>query len=161
MDHFEIILSLSRAAIGGNTSQATFQIERLHAATMESGDKKQATKLKRLLNRKEKQQEVAPMSLERMLSNTTVFELAGEPLTRKTPLPSDKETGTPLVRVTYPDQQAHLLAPILGDELREAMDDLISEWARSQELAALGVHPNVRCLLYGKPGVGKRCLLNI
>lgn len=157
MEHFEIILSLSRAAIGGGDSRATHQIERLRDALRET-DPKQAEKLTRLLSREARKQEVAPMSIQQMKSTSEFrVDLPGEKLSKNTPLPHDKETGAPLVRIVFPrDTEGQL--PVLHGTLEAAIKDLTNEWGRVKELAALGVQPNLRCLLYGAPGVGKTML---
>ncbi|WP_208861565.1 AAA family ATPase [Paracoccus versutus] len=155
MDHFEIILSLSRAAASGDSSRARYQIERLRDSLRES-EPRQAEKLSRLLSREVRKQSVAPMSLERMRAGS-VPALPGEVLSRNTPLPHDKETGTPLARVVQPEEAADA-EPVFNEALKAAVTDLIEEWSRVKELAALGVQPNLRCLLYGAPGVGKTML---
>ena len=38
------------------------------------------------------------------------------------------------------------------------MSDQLREWDRIEDLARMGVKPNMRCLLYGAPGVGKTLL---
>jgi len=155
MDHFEIILSLSRAAASGDSNRARYQIERLRDSLRES-EPRQAEKLSRLLSREVRKQSFAPMSLERMRAGSAQA-LPGEVLSRNTPLPHDKETGTPLVRVVQPDEAADA-EPVFNEALKSAVTDLIEEWSRVKELAALGVQPNLRCLLYGAPGVGKTML---
>ena len=155
MNYFEIILSLSRAAIGGDSKRARHQIERLRDSLRET-EPRQAEKLSRLLSREVRKQSVAPISLERMRTGSSQT-LPGEVLSRNTPLPHDKETGTPLARVVYPDEVSDI-EPVFNDELKAALSDLIEEWFRVKELAALGVQPNLRCLLYGAPGVGKTML---
>jgi AAA+ superfamily predicted ATPase len=39
--------------------------------------------------------------------------------------------------------------------LTSAIEDLLREWERADELSRIGVRPNTRCLIYGPPGVGK------
>ena len=155
MDHFEIVLSLCRTAVGHDADRARFQVKRLRDALRES-DKRQAEKLTRLLTREERKQSVAPMALSRMRASSIAV-LPGEILTRNTPIPSDKETATPLARIIHPEEATEH-EPIFVEALREAISDLIDEWSRIRELAALGVLPNLRCLLYGPPGVGKTML---
>ncbi len=155
MDHFEIILSLCRTAVGDDADRARFQVERLRDALREN-DKRQAEKLTRLLSREERKQSVAPMALSRMRASSIAM-LPGETLTRNTPIPSDKETATPLARIIHPEEATED-EPIFVEALRDAISDLIDEWSRIRELAALGVLPNLRCLLYGAPGVGKTML---
>lgn len=154
MDNFEIILALARTAASGDAERSRHQIQRLRDA-LKKADSDQAEKLDRLLNRDTQRQAVAPMALEQMRNTATPAPaLPGERLSRTTPLPQDRETATPLARIVFPEDNAGV-QPLLTTALAEALDDLIGEWARTEELAALGVQPNLRCLLYGKPGVGK------
>jgi SpoVK/Ycf46/Vps4 family AAA+-type ATPase len=158
MDHFDIILALSRMALNGDDKRVSHQVTRLRDALKES-DPKQAEKLGRLLSRQERKQDVAPMALERMRANSARpgLQLPGETISRSTPLPHDKETGTALARIVFPDDHTEV-RPILGAELEAAIGDLLREWDRVEALAAMGVQPNMRCLIYGAPGVGKTLL---
>ncbi|PZQ19290.1 MAG: AAA family ATPase [Ancylobacter novellus] len=153
MEHFDIILALSRAAISGGDPRVEHQVRRLSAALAATAPD-QAEKVARLLNRGERRQSVAPMSLEQMRGQSQRPVLPGERLSKNTPLPHDRETGTPLARIIFPDGDDEEL-PILSEVLQDALTDLIGEWGRTSELSALGVQPNLRCLLYGRPGVGK------
>jgi hypothetical protein len=155
--HFESILSLSRAALSDQQDQVRFQLERLRSALEQEGESRDAGKLARLRSRDEKTQTLEPMSLDRMRSESVWRGLPGEALTRKTPLPPDKDTATPLVRVVFPEDLP-VGKPVLNDVFAAALDDLIGEWERLEELGRLGVEPNLRCLLYGAPGVGKTLL---
>lgn len=157
MDHFDIVLALAQAAVSGDAERARHQVTRLRNSLAKL-DRKQSEKLTRLLNRDERRQNVAPLGLDQMRADgreTPI--LPGEKLNRNTPLPHDKETGTALARIVFPNESA-AQPPILTAPLSAAIDDVIGEWARTEELAALGVHPNMRCVLYGAPGVGKTML---
>lgn len=157
MDNFDIILALAQAAVSGDGERSRHQISRLRDL-LAKADSKQAEKLTRLLNRDERRQSVAPMALDQMrASGRETPVLPGEKLGRNTPVPNDRETATPLVRIVFPDD-VEVQAPILSGPLAAAIEDLIGEWARTEELAALGVQPNMRCVLYGAPGVGKTML---
>lgn len=154
MDNFDIVLALARTASGGDAERSRHHIQRLRDV-LTKGHPDQAEKLDRLLNRDIQRQAVAPIALEQMRANGAATPvLPGEKLSRTTPLPHDRETATPLARIVFPEDNAGV-APVLTSILADALDDLIGEWARTEELAALGVQPNLRCLLYGKPGVGK------
>lgn len=157
MDNFDVILALAQAAVNGDGERSRHHVARLRDVLVQA-DKKQAEKLTRLLNRDERRQSVAPMALEQMrASGREAPVLPGEKLGRNTPLPHDRETGTPLVRIVFPeDREAQ--APVLSTALSSAIEDLIGEWAKTEQLAALGVQPNMRCVLYGAPGVGKTML---
>lgn len=156
MDHFEIVLALSRMALSGDNKRVTHQIERLKTALKQS-DPKQAEKLARLLAQQQSKQDVAPMALERMRGDQPGIQLPGETITRSTPLPNDKETGAPLARVLLPGSDVRDM-PILHPDLQSAIEDLLNEWTHIERLSQMGVRPNMRCLLYGPPGVGKTLL---
>ena len=156
MEHFDIILALSRMALNGDEDRVARQIGRLRTALQQS-DAKQAEKLHKLLARQKRRQDVAPMALEQMRARRTGLQLPGEALSRSTPLPTDRESGAPLVRLLFPDDRDDL-PPILEPELEAAIADQLREWDRVEELARMGVKPNMRCLLYGAPGVGKTLL---
>lgn len=154
MEHFDIVLALARTALSGDGEQAVHQVTRLQSALAKS-DPGKAEKLSRLLNREERRHHVAPMAMEQMrTSGAAKPNLPGERLGRNTPLPHDRETSIPLVRVVFPEDNQGI-EPVLTAVLGDALKDLIGEWSRTEELAALGVQPNTRCLLYGRPGVGK------
>jgi len=158
MDHFDIILALSRMALSGDEQRVSHQIARLREA-LQKTDPKQAEKLGRLLSREERKQEAAPMALEQMRAGNakSALRLPGETISRSTQLPRDKETGTPLARVVFPEDRSER-RPILEPELEAAISDLLREWDRVEALAEMGVQPNMRCLIYGAPGVGKTLL---
>jgi hypothetical protein len=154
MEHFDIILALAQAAVAGDLERSRHQLARLR----DHLDAKQAEKLTRLLKRDERRQAVAPLALDQMRAHgRDAPVLPGEMLSRKTPLPHDKETATPLARIVFPEESDGQ-APILSKQLSAAIEDLIGEWAHTEQLAALGVQPNMRCVLYGAPGVGKTML---
>ena len=158
MQHFDMVLALARMALNGDQKRVEGQLGRLRDALKES-DTKQADKLTRLIARKERRQEVAPMALERMRAadGNAGIAVPGETLSRSTPLPVDKETGSPLARIVFPEDRSEQ-PPIFGVELESAIADLLREWDRLEDLARIGVQPNTRCLIYGAPGVGKTML---
>lgn len=155
MDHFDIVLALARAALESKSPLAIHQVQRLRDA-LKAADAEKAAKLTRLLNAKDKKQNLAPLAIEEMraAADATRALLPGEVLTRNTSLPRDKETSAPLVRVLFPDE-SKVIAPILAPTLAEAIEDLLHEWRRHDRLSRYGAAPHTRCLLYGAPGVGK------
>lgn len=155
MDHFDIIFSLAGLALDADAARATKQVERLRDV-LSASDKEQAAKLSRLLNRGARQQTMTPMAFDEMRSTAEAVrkQMPGEVLTRATPLPRDKETGGPLVRILFPEDFEDG-PPVLVPPLSDGIDDLLAEWKRIVELARLGTNPHTRCLIYGAPGVGK------
>ena len=158
MEHFEIILALSRMAINGDQNRVRSNLIRLRDALVES-DPKQAEKLTRLISRETIRHEFAPIALERMRKSQKLaaFSLPGEKLSKMTPLPADKETGAPLARVVFPDSHDDPV-PVLDSDLEAAIYDLLSEWDQIEAFEKIGIQPNTRCLIYGAPGVGKTLL---
>ena len=155
MDHFDIVLSLAQLAIDGDEQRAAHQLGRLKAF-LEATDPNQAAKLGRLLNRASRRQQMTPMALDEMraTADSARRNLAGEVLTPATPLPHDRETSAPLANVIFPDA-TDATAPVLGASLAAAIEDLLSEWRRVDDLEKIGTKPHTRCLIYGAPGVGK------
>lgn len=155
MDHFDIVLALSRSALDGNPEKVAHQVARLRDA-LHQADPNSASKLSRLLSRKERQETAEPMSLEQMraAASRDVFHLPGEVLTRATQMPSDRETGAALASVHFPTENG-IVAPVLSPQLAGAVEDLLKEWLKVEALAEIGAQPHTRCLLYGAPGVGK------
>lgn len=155
MQHFDIILPLARIALDTGGARAAQQIERLRDALLET-DEDQAAKLSRLLSRAGRRHTMAPLAMEemRVTAEAARRQLPGELLTPSTPIPIDRETGTPLARVIFPNRECED-APILNGTLASAVEDLLGEWKRIDDLARLGVQPHTRCLITGPPGVGK------
>src|SRR6266404_2190834 len=155
MEHFDITLVLARIALDSGELRAVQQIERLRDE-LEKSDKDQANKLNRLLTRAGRRHAMAPLSMEEMrkTSESALRQLSGEILSTSTPLPSDRENGIPLARVIFPGKTQES-PPILNSTLAAAIDDLLAEWEKSDQLARLGARPHMRCLIYGPPGVGK------
>jgi MoxR-like ATPase len=155
MEHFDIILTLARVALDAEGPRATQQIERLRDLLAKS-EPEQAAKLTRILSRNGRRHTMAPLAMEEMRATAEAArkQLPGETLSPSTPLPTDRETGTPLARVIFPGAPPSL-APILNAPLTAAINDLLDEWKHFEQLARLGAKPHMRCLIYGPPGVGK------
>lgn len=155
MEHFDIVLALSRAAIGGDHASATYQVERLRDA-LRGEDDKRAAKLSRLLSREKNKLDCAPVSLSD-LQALSLRDLPGEELARSTPLPVDRETSIPLARILFPSD-TQLERPVLCPVLDNAVADLVREWSCIRELSEMDIRPNLKYLLVGPPGVGKTML---
>jgi AAA+ superfamily predicted ATPase len=156
MDHFDIILALGRAALDGGEERVAHQLQRLRDSLAKGGEKDQAAKLSRLLSKDANRSTMSPVAFDEMRATAEAARkhLPGETLTHSTPLPHDRETSAPLANVIFPEN-LQLDAPVLGQALTSAIEDLLSEWQRADELIRIGARPNTRCLIYGLPGVGK------
>jgi hypothetical protein len=155
MENFDIVLALARIALDAEGPRATQQIERLRDVVAQT-DKDQAAKLGRLLTRAGRRHTMAPLAMEEMRATAEAArrQLPGEVLSPSTPLPTDRESGTPLARAIFPGTTV-TDGPILNAPLSAAISDLLAEWKRGEDLARLGAKPHMRCLIYGPPGVGK------
>src|ERR1019366_1985983 len=122
--------TLARIALDADVPRATQQIERLRTA-LEKSDEDQAAKLGRLLTRAVRRQTMVPLAMEemRVMAEAARRQLPGETLSPSTPLPTDRETGTPLARVIFPGSTV-TDGPILNAPLAAAISDLLAEWKR-------------------------------
>lgn len=153
MEHFSIVQALCRAALAQPSPATKRQIERLRDALKESGESREAASLTGLLSSVERQSEMAPSRISRSRA-----EVAGEEVTRNTPLPVDRETSTPLADLVLPDQ-IEAEAPIFEATVTRAIGSLLDEWSSVDALHAVGVVPAKTCLIYGAPGTGKTRLV--
>lgn len=156
MEHFQIIQSLCRVALGTGSAAAAVrkQVERLRDALREQGDDSAARSLDQLLGQAARTSEMAPS---RLTQSRSYAGLAGEELSRNTPLPVDRETAAPLADILFPGDMPQQ-PPLFHPHLATAADTLIEEWRNLEALQALGVQPARTCLIYGPPGTGKTTL---
>lgn len=82
--------------------------------------------------------------------------MKGGLLTPSTSLPVDKENGTPLVEVTFPQEFSNFEKYHHFDkDVTEAINGIIKEWNYSEKLKESGLNPSYNCLFFGIPGTGK------
>lgn len=149
MDHFTIVQALCRAAMASPTPAIRKQIERLRDELIKKGEGKQAAVLSAILTAADRTQEMAPSRI-----SLSAVGFAGEELSPKTPLPTDRETSTPLAEVIFPEQLSGV-SPLFDASLTDAIATLIEEWANIPALLAIGAPPPKSCLIFGSPGTGK------
>lgn len=145
---FVILQALCRASLTSNLEVSEFQIGRLVPALEKAGYMKEAASISRILQSSSQQQQVNPVALQLASSIT------GEPLSSKVPIPTDKETGAPLLEVIFPEQLP-VEAPIFDDEIKDAVNSVVLEWTNYTKLSELQASPSRSCLIYGEPGTGK------
>lgn len=125
------------------------QVERLRDALAKDGEQKQSAVLASILTTADRTKELAPSRIERSRS-----QILGEPLTRNTPVPVDRETSAPLADIVFPaDIQS--AAPLFNETVSQAVSTIIDEWANFDALAEIDIRPSKTCLIYGAPGTGK------
>jgi hypothetical protein len=149
LEHFAVIQTLCRIGLEGDTPRFRQQVERLSDRLRKDGDEKSASALERLLAAAGSDHTMAPSVVE--VSRNLV---TGDELTNNVHPPADRETSVPLAEV-IPDPTAGKPEPIHTETLKLALDAMLNEWKRVDELRAMGVEPSRSCLIYGPPGTGK------
>ncbi|EOD2713829.1 TPA: AAA family ATPase [Vibrio cholerae] len=152
MDNFHIVSALCRQVVkDGVSDEALKQIERLHTTLKENGSEDEATVLKRLITKASTKNMISPSQV----SLSKVSHLKGQPLTPNSKVPVDKESGSPLAKVIFPNELVDNQMPVLSESLSAAVGQLIKEWSNVEKLNKFGVSPSLSCLLFGLPGTGK------
>jgi SpoVK/Ycf46/Vps4 family AAA+-type ATPase len=149
MEHFQIVQALCRSALADPSPAFRKQVERLRDALAKDGETKQAAALASLLTAAERTREIAPSQLAR--SRAAV---SGEPLSRNTPVPVDRETSASLAEVVFPPD-VRPTPPLFNETVTQAVQTIIEEWMHFDALSALDIQPSKTCLIYGAPGTGK------
>ncbi|WP_028880444.1 AAA family ATPase [Terasakiella pusilla] len=149
MEHFAVIQSLCRIGLAGNNDKFRKQVERLRDRLTKGGDEKQAITLEKLLNSAEKEAELVPSKVE--LSKA---KRKKEKLSSVTIPPHDRETSAALADIIMePTPQSG--PPVLHGAIHNAVETMINEWQKTDELVKLGLAPSTSCLIFGPPGTGK------
>lgn len=125
------------------------QIERLREALIKEGDSKAASTLAALLTVADKNVDLAPS---RVTQSRT--RLAGETLTRNTPVPVDRETSAALADIIFPSETKQA-PPLFNATITQAINTVLEEWANLDALSDVGLDPAKTCLIFGAPGTGK------
>ncbi len=149
MDHFTIVQALCRSAMADASPALRKQVERLRDALAKDGEQKQSAALNSILSSADRTKELAPSRIERSRAP-----VSGEPLTRNTPVPVDRETAAALADIIFP-ADIEPTAPLFNSTVSEAIETIIEEWAHFDALSEIGIRPSKTCLIYGAPGTGK------
>ena len=129
MEHFSIIQALCRAAIADASPATRKQIERLRDAIARDGDREQSAALSSILTTADRTKELSPSRIERSKSI-----VAGEVLTRNTPLPVDRETSAALADIFFPSE-IQASPPLFNSTVSQAIGTIIEEWANFDVLS--------------------------
>lgn len=152
MNEFHIVSALCRQIVKDGPSKAVLnQMDRLYHSLEESGSTDEAKLLKNLI----KKADTNKMMEGSGLSLSKVSYLKGQELTPNTKVPVDKDNGSPLANIIFPNQLANRQMPIFPTRLTQAIEQLVKEWANLEKLQELNIPPSLSCLLYGAPGTGK------
>ena len=149
MEHFSVIQTLCRIGLEGQDLRFRKQVDRLRDRLTKGGDDKAAAALERMLTSAGNEHALSPSAVEVSRSLVT-----GDELTSNVHPPSDRETSVPLAEIIF-NPSVGKPDPIYTDTLRLAIDAMLTEWKRVDDLRAVGVEPSHSCLIYGPPGTGK------
>lgn len=155
LKHMNLIANLCRFALKDNPSQDVIKATlKLRDAIKKEGLEVEARAISALIDKATVSKTVGLESKRISWSKSSPSE-AGM-LTRSTPLPVDKETGTPLVEVTFPiDLKEFDRLHAFNADITQAIDGITAEWEFAEKLRKNGVQPSYSCLFFGKPGTGK------
>jgi hypothetical protein len=82
--------------------------------------------------------------------------LNGNILTPSTPIPVDKENGSPLVEISFPaDIKKNEKNHFFDLDVTNAIKGIVDEWEFSDKLKDNGISPSYSNLFFGEPGTGK------
>nr|WKN38690.1 ATP-binding protein [Tunicatimonas sp. TK19036] len=147
--YFNIIQALCRSALANPNDAITHQVNRLKVSLEKDGYTKEAKSLEGLLTSSQASTDMSPSKIQKSFVIAT-----GEELTPKAPIPVDKETSTPLAEVFFisdlPDD-----VPSFNDNIQLAIQSLVNEWKKFDQLLDINAAPASSCLIYGLPGTGK------
>lgn len=146
--HFSIIQSLCRACLSSDKEIVIHQIARLAEALKKDGDNEEAQALQTLIKNTSNKEHLNSSVI------TSSSYLKGEELTKKSIIPVDKETSTPLLEIIFPDELP-TTEPIFDQNIKEAINSVILEWSNYNKLLNMNATPSRSCLIYGLPGTGK------
>lgn len=155
LKYMNLIANLCRFALKDNPSQDVIKATlKLRDAIEKDGLAVEARALSVLIDKATTQKS---LNLEnKKISWSKSSPSSGGVLTPSTPLPVDKETGTPLVEVTFPINIDEFEKFHTFDiDITQAIDGITTEWRYAERLIKNGVQPSYSCLFFGAPGTGK------
>lgn len=156
MEHFPIVTSLVRVALGNDSERLNHQVQRLVKALVADGDMSQAAALTKLLNQPARSTKIAPS---RLTQSTPIPTLTPglEKLTAQTAVPVDKDSSAPLATIVMPNDIVSTL-PLFPAAVQANIDALLMEWMNADRIREAGLSPSPSLLVYGAPGTGKTTL---
>ncbi|WP_395974448.1 AAA family ATPase [Chryseobacterium cucumeris] len=147
--YFSIVQALCRSALATPNDAVLHQIKRLQDSFEKDGLNKEAKSLEGILSSSQASTEMSPSKMQKSFIVTT-----GEEITKKTAIPVDKETSTPLAEIFFPESLPEE-EPLFDKNIELAIQLVIDEWNKFDQLIEVDANPASSCLIYGAPGTGK------
>lgn len=147
--YFSIIQALCRSALANPNEAILHQINRLKISLEKDGHNKEAKSLEALLSSSQSSIDMSPSKIQKSFVVT-----GGEELTAKTSIPVDKETSTPLAEIFFP-MELPSEVPLFDNNIQLAIQSIVNEWMKFDQLLEINATPASSCLIYGAPGTGK------
>lgn len=147
--HFSIIQALCRSALANPNEAIIHQVGRLKDSLEKDGHAKEAKSLEGLLSSSRSNIDMSPSKIQKSFVVNN-----GEELTTKTSIPVDKETSTPLAEIFFPEDLPNEV-PLFDGNIQLAIQSIVNEWMKFDQLLEIDATPASSCLIYGAPGTGK------
>lgn len=148
-----LLADTCRAVLSGEEDPRVL-VSRVSETLISSGNQEGAAVIRGLLGEGESVGGTSPDTSGTPSKAGIPIDLPGEPLTRASRIPVDRETASPLATVLFQDRLP-AASPILPPALQTALESFVVEWKRSAELLVVGIQPATSCLFFGEPGTGK------
>jgi SpoVK/Ycf46/Vps4 family AAA+-type ATPase len=147
--YFSIIQALCRSALANPNEAIIHQVGRLKDSLEKDGHTKEAKSLEGLLSSSRSNIDMSPSKIQKSFVVNN-----GEELTAKTSIPVDKETSTPLAEIFFPVDLPNEV-PLFDGNIQLAIQSIVNEWMKFDQLLEIDATPASSCLIYGAPGTGK------
>lgn len=147
--YFSIIQALCRSSLATPNDAVLHQIKRLQESFEKDGYSKEAKSLEGILSSSQASSEMSPSKMQKSFIVST-----GEEITKKTTIPVDKETSTPLAEIFFADELP-IEEPLFDKNIQLAIQSVVDEWNKFDQLVEIDAYPASSCLIYGAPGTGK------
>lgn len=149
VNYFPIIQALCRSALLQPNEAVLHQVQRLKVELEKGGHDKEAKALEAMLNSAEANVDMSPSKIKK-----SFVHFGGELLTKKTPVPVDRETSAPLAEVYFMEDLPEEV-PSFDENIQVAIQTIVKEWLKFDRLKEIDALPTSSCLIYGLPGTGK------
>ncbi len=152
MEYFSTVSAICRASMKSPSNALINHIKKLIKSLEKDNENEQAQVLREIIANQNVEAELKPSRI--ALSKMA---LSGEALPLGIKPPVDKESGSYLAEILYP-QDFNLAKPTFDPILEQSISYLLEEWKNADKLKENGLTPAYSVMLFGLPGTGKTLL---